>query len=359
MDTRDHRGGQWCLIPAATLDSGTEIMAPANKPAPAPRIDARFDYVDRLPRNVPPVEHPFSASNPSDAGGPAEATYYFPIEVMPTGQDNATGVFFPAGFRFPGKINVILYFHGHKAGEFKTINEYWIGKLHDLYLREFINATGKQVVLIAPTMGAAPGSGINAGMGIFANPGGADVFLAEVVKWIGKYVPEYADNKKCPEIGNIVLAGHSGAGGILSQQVRTMRSPVCEVWGFDTMYGQGYRIKEVKGKKTAVAIDVVGEWLEAALSHHTLVGFQTAPGVLSIPLPKLVPTTRFYFYWVGLKNPVKGRSLELNTKVRQMGLYNVEILESARVSGITYDWENHFGTVTQNFKKRVADAPCL
>ncbi|SIO57612.1 hypothetical protein SAMN05444166_5444 [Singulisphaera sp. GP187] len=334
-------------------------MAPLKKPAPTPRTNSRFDYVDKLPSNVPPIEHPFSASSPSDFGGPAEATYYFPIEVMPNSQDNATGVFFPAGFKFPDKINVILYFHGHKKDEFKTINEYWSGKLHDLYLREYINATGKQAVLIAPTMGAAPGSSLNPGMGIFANSGGADDFLAEVTKWICKHVPQYADKKRRPEIGNIVLAGHSGAGGILSQQVRTMRSPVCEVWGFDTMYGQGSRTIEVKGKKKRVDIDVIGEWLESALSHHSLVGFQTLPGILPIPIPKLVPTTRFYFYWVGFDDPVKGRSLELQAKIRQMGLYNVEILESSRVSGLKYDWDNHFGTVSQNFKKRVADAPCF
>jgi hypothetical protein len=181
-------------MPAATTDSAVPLIAPLKKPArPAPtaRHDDRFDYLDKLPSNVPPIEHPLSVERPSDFAGPAEATYYFPIAVLPRGQDNATGVFFPAGFAFPAEIDVILYFHGHKAGEFNTINEYWSGRLHNLYLRENINATGKKAVLIAPTLGASPGSGINADMGIFANPGGADVFLAEVVKWIGKYVPQY------------------------------------------------------------------------------------------------------------------------------------------------------------------------
>jgi hypothetical protein len=336
-------------------------MAPPKqpaKPAPTPRTDARFDYVDKLPINVPPIEQPLSAEHPSDVGGPAEATYYFPIEVMPNGQDNATGVFFPAGFQFPDKINVILYFHGHKAKEFKTINQYWSGRLHNLYLRQDLNATCKQAVLIAPTMGATPGSSLNAGMGIFANPGAADDYLAEVVKWIGKYVPEYAKKKKAPEIGNIVLAGHSGAGGILLQQVRTMRSPVCEVWGFDTMYGWGTRTLFVKGKRVEEDI-LVEEWLKAALSHQAVLGFQPLTGVLSIPIPKLRPATKFYFYWVSYDDPVKKRSLNVQEKVRQMGLHNVEILESARVSGKSYDWDNHFGTVTLNFKRRVAAALCF
>lgn len=334
-------------------------MAPPNKSAPAPYQDPRFDYLDRLPSNVPPVEHPLWAEHPSDVGGPAEATYYFPIEVMPSGQPNATGVFFPAGFKFPGTINVIVYFHGHKKKEFTTINEYWSGKKHDLYLRQFINSTGKQAVLIAPTMGAEPGSGINVGMGIFANPGAVDGFLAEVVDWISKYVPQYADSKRRPEIGNIVLAGHSGAGGILSHQIRTMSSPVCEVWGFDTMYGQGYRRVEQKGKSVWNEIKVVEEWLQAALSHPTMIGFQTAPGLLPIPLPKLIPATQFYFYWVGISDPVRGKTVDLQSKARDMGLHNVHILESGRVIGDDYGWENHFGTISQNFKKRVADAACF
>ena len=333
-------------------------MAPQKQSAkPAPRHDERFDYLDKLPAKVPPIEHPLWADHPSDFGGPAEVTYYFPIEVMPTGQDNATGVFFPKDFSFPGEINVILYFHGHKAKEFKTINQYWIGKLHNLYLREMINDTGRQAVLIAPTMGAAPGSGINKDMGIFANPGGADGFLAEVVRWIVKYVPQYKN--KSLRIGNIVLAGHSGAGGILSQQVRTMQAPLCEVWGFDTMYGQGSHLVDVKGKLREVTIDVAGDWLEAALAHKPIVEFRRTPGLIPMLIPRLRPRTRFYFYWVGTGDPVRGKSLDLKKRVEKLGLPNVEVLPSARVSGLAYDWENHFGTITQNFKRRVQDAGCF
>ncbi|MDS4021843.1 MAG: hypothetical protein RKR03_15295 [Candidatus Competibacter sp.] len=336
-------------------------MAPPKKPAPPARTDVRFDFVDKLPNNVPPLEQqPTSLFPFPPPVGPAEATYYFPIRVMSKG-DNATGIFFPSGFKFPNKIDVILYFHGHKAGEFSTINEYWSGKLHNIRLREDINATGKQVVLIAPTLGAAPGSGINPDMGIFANPGGADDFLAEVVEWIGKYVPQYAAKKQVPKIGAIVLAGHSGAGGILSQQVKTMRSSICEVWGFDTMYGQGSRPIVVNGKKKGEAIDVAGEWLMSAFLNNIPIEIGIASQWLPIPIPipKLRPAAQFYFYWVGPDDPVKGRSLDLQERVRKMGLNNVTVIESATVGGKKYSWENHFGTVTVNFRRRVAAARCF
>src|SRR5262249_24780466 len=157
-------------------------------PNPPERTDVRFDFVDKLPTNVPPLEQqPTSLFPFPPPVGPNEATSYFPIPSMPKG-DNPTAVFFPWKYPFPDKINLTLYFHGPKAGEFKPINEYWSGRLHNIRLREDVNDAGKQAVLIAPTMGAQPGSGVNTDMGIFANPGGADDFLAQVVKWIGKYV---------------------------------------------------------------------------------------------------------------------------------------------------------------------------
>jgi hypothetical protein len=112
----------------------------------------------------------------------------------------------------------------------------------------------------------------------------------------------------------------------------------------------------VNGKKQETDIDVVGEWLDSALwgLAPELLTLPVVP--IPIPLPRLRPVTKFYFYWVAVDDPVRGRSLELKERVHQMGLPNVEILESARVSGRTYDWENHFGTITQNFKTRVLKA---
>jgi hypothetical protein len=51
--------------------------------------------------------------------GPTDMTYYYPIKDC-----NPTGVFFPARCSYPPAIDVILYFHGFKLGEFKYINEY-------------------------------------------------------------------------------------------------------------------------------------------------------------------------------------------------------------------------------------------
>lgn len=319
------------------------------------RVDARFPYVRELPPQVPPIEDP-SSTFPSDMGGTDLVTYYFPIKVMPAGQPNATGVFFPRGFRFSDDLNVILYFHGHKAGEFTTINEYWGEGKHNLFLREKINASGKQAVLIAPTMGALPGSSVNSGMGIFANKGAVDSYLAEVLQWIGKFVPQYAERRVTPTIGKLVLAGHSGAGGILLHQVMTMKTPVCEVWGFDSLYGWGMRNAVVNGKKTQEDIVTV-EWLKAALSHQAALGLEPLMGVIPIPIPTLRPATQFFFYWWA-RNSVGLRALNLQSEIANSGLHNVTILQSEKVDP-SDGWESHFGTVRVNFQRRVADARCF
>ena len=145
---------------------------------------------------------------------------------------NPTGVFFPQRFGFKGDIDVILYFHGWKDGEYlnvKTIDYYWSGRFQDIKLREDVNASGKSVVLIAPMLGDKPGSVQTADMGVFRSPGGGDDFLEEVKKWIGKYVPQYKG--KAPNVRNVVLAGHSGGGVILDIQARSMKANVLRSLG--------------------------------------------------------------------------------------------------------------------------------
>lgn len=320
----------------------TTKTAIASKSNPPTRSDVRFDFVDKLPANVPPVEQQPTSMFPFPPPvGPASATYYFPI---PMEGCNPTGVFFPSSFQFPCTMNVIVYFHGHKGGGFKTINQYWKGNVHGIRLRENINASGKQVVLIAPTMGERPGSLLNKDMGIFREPGAGDAFLSEVANWIGKYVPQYATRKVTPTIGNIVLAGHSGAGGILSQQAKTMKSRICEVWGFDSMYGQGY-----EDAAQTKPIDVSGNWRETAAAHHQL-EFKSAWGVF--PIPRLRPSTHFYFYWAGTSPGANSRALQ--AKAQAWGLTNVTVEANASVGG-----PFHFDALTRNFKRRVSAASCF
>jgi hypothetical protein len=309
--------------------------------APPPvRSDDRFPYVAQLPRNVPPIEGPFDEKYPSTSPGPPTITYYFPISLD---MCNPTGVFFPQRFGFQGDIDVILYFHGWKDGDYhdiKTINYYWSGSFHDIKLREDVNASGKSVVLIAPMLGDRPGSNQTADMGVFRNPGGGDDFLEEVRKWIGQHVPQYKGN--APNVRNVVLAGHSGGGVILDIQARSMKADVREVWGFDSLYGQG-----------AFSRDVVQDWLDAASSR---------------------PGTKFFF---SSTSQTSGNAVTLDQRAKKQGLgmFSIDVFSGSSASlpskftnpsaaqfnqfmmAVSSSW--HYETITKNFLNRVKNASCL
>jgi len=295
-----------------------------------PRTDVRFDFVNRLPCGVPPVEKPPSSLFPFPPPvGPGEASYYFPIDMPAC---NPTGVFFPAGSTFPATLNVILYFHGFKLGRFKTINNYWKGDL-GMRLREDINRSGKQVVLIAPTMGDKPGGKSTDHMGIFASGTGGDDFLAEAARWIGKYVPQYASSG-VPKIGKVVIAGHSGAGVILNTLARDMRTMPCEVWGFDSTYGQSGSLQK---KLNAPKIDVASGW---------------------IALAKARTGTKFFFHW-STTSPGRN-SLKIKDMAKKEGLTNVTVEQTGNAPvEDAQGLQLHFDSVVKNFSRRVRDASCF
>jgi hypothetical protein len=170
-------------------------------------------------------------------GGPAKFTRYFPLPLAGT---YPTGVFIPQGFTYGRSVDVILFFHGNKRGPglspFQYINEYWSGKYYDVDLRGDLNASRMNAILVAPTMGDFPGHGLgSADLGIFAEAGAGDCFLKHVMTWLGTADPNFKG--AIPEVRKVVLAGHSGGGSAIYNQMLSMKSNVCEIWGFDIVYG--------------------------------------------------------------------------------------------------------------------------
>src|SRR5262249_38403138 len=150
-------------------------------------------------------------------------TFYFPIDLGgATGADSGsvTGVFFPQGYGYPSTIDVVIFFHGNKQ-QWNTIQDFWKPKNgHDITLREDVNSSGKKVVLIAPTMGDLPGYSGNYTGALDQSGKSADLLLDNVRDYMKQKVPQYKDRK--PEIGNIVLAAHSGGGETLLRQTLLM-----------------------------------------------------------------------------------------------------------------------------------------
>jgi len=128
---------------------------------------------------------------------------------------------------------------------------------------------------------------------------------------------------------------------ILDIQARSMKANVCEVWGFDSMYGQ----------KDVFHRDVVQDWLDAA---------------------RLRPKTKFFF---SSTSETSGNAVDLDKRAKKQGLgmFSIEVFSGSSASlpkkfakgsewneftmAVSSSW--HYETITKNFLNRVKNASCL
>jgi hypothetical protein len=296
--------------------------------------------VPTLPAHVPPAQGPGLS-----AVGPPSVTYYFPIALGgSTPGHPVTGVFLPNGFTYPNKVDVILYFHGNRAGgpnswKFDTVDQYWGGSYPrgepPVLLRENLNKSGKRsVLLIAPTVGPYPGSGRGDQLGIFdtqaANaPGG---FLEQVLTALAAKEPKMTGAK----VGKIILGGHSGGGDPVMRQIELIKNTkkICEAWLFDAIY---------------LATD---RWVSAIEDN---------------------PDTSFYFHFGTAPQKKRAQAiLDMYTEDEQTWksetMYgefddhrwknqfteNASVIENPKA-----ETDDHFGALTKNFLTRLSAATCI
>jgi len=153
-----------------------------------------------------------------------------------------TGIYVPSFFTCASKANIVIYLHGYKKGypdQNATIREYWNKNLFPLFaLREGLLKIRKNAILIAPTLGSKSQSGRL----VDAKNGGLDWYLGLVL--------EFLRNKGITkEIGEVVLASHSGGGSpMLNLAINsTNKFIIKECWGFDCLYS-GYADKDKRNK---------------------------------------------------------------------------------------------------------------
>ena len=156
---------------------------------------------------------------------------------------NMSGIYVPATFNPRQPVDVILYLHGMTSefpGECSRINEYWsITELpkFDLRLREEVNAGGKNVILVAPSLGKSPNAQKNK---LSGGNGGLDSYMEKVLLAANEYIIKRRFNATPIIIRNIILAAHS-AGGRQMRMIAMFNNPVngpkiTECWGFDSLY---------------------------------------------------------------------------------------------------------------------------
>ncbi|MEP7337945.1 MAG: hypothetical protein ABI977_09395, partial [Acidobacteriota bacterium] len=256
-------------LPRVAGGSGAVIVgqpAVEEPPATEPPPDSEPPYTAEPPANTEPaadgepgaaVEQPSASDSQEEVAPwslpaprlikrenqPAQTTLYVEIKLKnihkKTGKPVApmTGIFIPDGFKPQPAIDVILYLHGHDlAGCNKVIETYWRTKCQPHFpLREGVNAGGKNVILVTPTLGSKSESGI------LTQAGALDNYLDQVVAAINTHGP-YAGKPQTPRIGNIILACHSG-GGYPMRQIALANNrygnQIRECWGFDCTYNTG------------------------------------------------------------------------------------------------------------------------
>jgi hypothetical protein len=212
---------------------------------------------------------------------PPSHTLYLKMDLKAGGgAAPMTGVFVPKDYQPTSAVNVILYVHGNKVSRMGmdstwTIDTIWSHAAY--HLREWLNESGKQWVLIAPTLGEVDQFGDLAKYGSH--------HLIRIMSALFKYGPHKALGAR-PRVGSIILAGHSGGGTpmlALANSLGIYVEKIKEVWGFDTMYG-----------------DVEDSWYTWAKRH---------------------PTVKMVFYY----RDTKRRSLTVADKTA--GLGNVIVVE--------------------------------
>jgi hypothetical protein len=174
---------------------------------------------------------------------PFGTTIYLEI-ALGDGIPAVTGVFFPSKYKPEDRIDLILYLHGHVKGCGGDTKQHSIEKVwtQDYFpFREKLNDTGKNLLLVAPTLG------LTSEDGNLARKGGRR-YLDEVLLGIFAYGPydQLRNRDLLFPVGNIILACHSGGGGPMFRLARSMTGKegrgdyggyLRECWGFDCMYG--------------------------------------------------------------------------------------------------------------------------
>ncbi len=203
-------------------------MAPENKNKPAPKPQ---------PPSTPLNGTVPGLAAPTQTNG-AETTLFLDIDLK-NGAAPMTAVYLPGPLP-TGPLDLLVYFHGWKSGKLDGVTLDGMGADQFLTVpsfdfRKMIQGTTKrQFALVVPTLGDRAGSGDLAKSG--AN---VDFFLDMVRKGIAKHLPATGT----PDLGNVVLAAHSGGGdtmfNVAKNATTATRSKLRELWCFDCTYSHG------------------------------------------------------------------------------------------------------------------------
>jgi hypothetical protein len=175
---------------------------------------------------------------------PPRLSLYLPIPLaVPVIERQSTGVFVPENYKVGETVDLVVFLRGYDINRPKaatSVEEYWNSPRHptlkSFLFREEVNKSGKNVVLVVPTLGPY------SEMGTLKDAGGVQKFLDQVLDGLWKNGP-HAELKKRPTVRHLILAAHSGGGVPLRRLAQELggdegyKDKLKECWGFDSIYG--------------------------------------------------------------------------------------------------------------------------
>ena len=221
------RKGLFCVCAAVLLHAAFTVRATEDLAS----LATNFAPLGRLIVTqfvTAPFPHPARA-----AGHKYHDLFFSAVEHY---SDSTVAMFIPKNFRAAGKIDFVVHFHGWS----NTV----AGTLTQFKLVEQLCASGKNAILIVPE---GPRNALDSFGGKLEDTNGFKAFMAEAVeilcasgigrpaglpyRWGGAAAP--------PEIGSIILSGHSGGYHVMAAIVDHggLSEKIREVWLFDALYG--------------------------------------------------------------------------------------------------------------------------
>ncbi len=165
---------------------------------------------------------------PSDSHAPPGATLYVKIDLKIDNRVKQSAIFIPVGFSKDPDVDLVLFLHGFQQNDDTAISKY----LQEDYgrLREGLNASGRNIILVAPTLGPQSEAGV------LTKAGGLDDFVARSLSAIrthgGSGWPDTLS------LRSLVIACHSG-GGARAREIANQKNDALnslrEHWGFDSL----------------------------------------------------------------------------------------------------------------------------
>jgi hypothetical protein len=223
---------------------------------------------------------------------PKQTLYLDDIDLKNTARTPLTGVFFPEKYQPSDKLQVLLYLFGHDN---PAIDQHWVNqpkkkKPEVFQLREELNASKKNLVLVAPTLGSKSEAGLLVTSGI-------NWYVKEVLTRLRASAPPELKIGDTTSVTDVYVMAHSGGGVPMYDLANAIPANgagnlIRQFWGFDCLYAPaGHHPAVYTDSSTMDPFDPEPKWLNWAFGHQGIPFFMhwatDEPGIRARNLQKM------------------------------------------------------------------------